>query len=181
MAKVSSLGPVGTKLGTFIINDQLEIKNEYYNLAQYDKALKNSIDIGLTWLRKHIPVINLTKYNNLLLSVEEQYLKGKYTESLNQRIIELSYDILSKLNDMTTPPVLRKYPETKIKVKPENHLGAPDLDKISLSDVNIEKYVMVETYPGNFVLCLYVKHNDHWDILPYKYIAEKIENFSINF
>ena len=187
MAKVSSLGPVGTKLGSFIINDQLETKNDYYNVAQYDKFLRNSIEIGLSWLRKHVPTLGTVKYKNLLVSVEEQFIRSKYTESLNQRVIELSYDVLSKINDTSTPTVQRKFSEghknseNKSKIKIDNHLGALSLDKITLIDVDTTKFIMVETQPGNFILCLNVKHNDHWDCIPYKYIAEKIPNFSINF
>ena len=174
------MNPIGTKLGSFIINDQLEVQNAYHTLAQYEKMLKSSINIGLYWLQQNVPILNINKYTNLLTNVEQQFSRTKYTESLNQRIIELSYDVLSKLNSITSQPIFKSHTENKIKPKQDNHLGTPDLDKILLSDVNTEKYIMVETHPGNFVLCFYVKHNDHWDILPYKYISEKIENFSTN-
>ena len=180
MSRISLIAPIGTKLGSFIVNDQLEVQNAYHTLAQYEKLLKSSIDIGLYWLQRNVPILDISKYKNLLTNVEEQFSKNKYTESLNQRIIELSYDVLSKLNSMTSQPIFKKHIDNKIKTKPDNHLGTPDLNKILLADVNTEKYIMVETHPGNFVLCFYVKHNDHWDILPYKYIADKIDNFCLN-
>ena len=173
-------GPVGTKLGTFIMNDQLQIKNEHFPLNRYDGLLINSIETGLEWLRKNVHLLGLQKYDTLLVKVEEQFNKG-YTEGLNQRIIELAYDVLSKINDVGASSLSKKTPEVKPKNKLNNHLGALNLNDISLVDVNVDKYVFVETFPGNYVLCLYVKHNDHFDLLPYDYIAKKIPNFHINF
>ena len=176
------VGPIGTKLGSFIVNDQLEITNNYFTLPQYEKYLNSSIDIGLLWLRKNVPLSNSSKYKYLLQGIENSLTDGKYTEALNQKIIELSYDVLSKINEGTRKIPNRNSPKREIKVKSklDTHLGPETLDKITTQDVDSDKLVLVETYPGNFVLCLYVRHNDHWDILPYKYIAEKIPNFSIN-
>ena len=165
-------GPIGTKLGLFIIDDKLEISNDYYSIAQYDKYLKTSIELGLTWLKKHVPILSSAKYKNLLINIEDQISKYNYTESINQKIIELSYDVLDNINKIAT------HPEKKSSVlQKNNHLGPENLDKISIEDIDPEMHVLVETHLGNFVLFLYVKHNDHWDILPYKYIIEKIPNF----
>src|SRR5205823_1786295 len=95
-------GPSGTKLGSFIINDQLEIKNEYCTVVQYDIHLKNSIDIGLVWLRKNISHLNDPKYESVLTSIESHFIKKGYTDALNQRILELSHDVLTKMNQIIT-------------------------------------------------------------------------------
>ena len=170
-------GPVGTRLGTFITNNQLDIESKHFPLNQYDKLLVNSINLGLEWLRKNINILNIQKYNNLLTVIERLYTEG-CTDSLNQKIIELAYDVLSKVNDLNINPA-RNTPEIKPKTKLNNHLGAPNLNDISVIDILTDTYVMVQTFPGNFVLCLYVKHNDHYDILPYEYIIKKVPKFSI--
>lgn len=207
-----NLGPIGSKLGTFIINSNLEIKDEYVALHQYDKYLKDSINTGLEWISNNVGALSGDKYLNLFERIKNNINKDGYTDTINQNIIELSYDILSKLNNPKTEEapgyfalggnslkgsgsgrnslknsnsgnflkksnssMKKSNPSTKNKM--DAHLGTDNLDKLSITDVDLTRSLMVQVDIGRFVMFLYVRHLDHWDILPYEYIYEKIENF----
>lgn len=197
-------GPVGTKLGTFIIDDELTIENKYISLSLYNKSLIDSINKGLQWMEKKIyNDIQDVKY--IKLYQKFKYLIGTYgyTNELNQSIIEASHDILSKLN-IVKASIFKsntnmndnsgkiidgrnnnKVPNTNDKIKDvyepkhstvkKNHLGPNDLNNITDADVDFSKGLMVQTLPGKYQLFLYVRHNDHWDILPYECICDKIK------
>jgi len=192
-SKIKTHGPIGTKLGTFIVDDNLTIENKYISLSSYNKLLIDSINMGLKWIETKVKDemvdTKYVKYYNKFLNSIENY---GYTNEVNQNIIEVAHDMLSKFNPVK---ILSQKPSHIIKtdnIKPDidlkshqpdknstvknNHLGPQNLDNITDIDVDFSKGLMVQTMPGRYQLFLYVRHNDHWDILPYEHIAEKIKS-----
>lgn len=215
-------GPVGTKLGTFIVDENLTIENNYVALPLYDKYLIDSITIGLAWIGKKIKENAVdAKYLRLYQKFCGLLQNVGYTDELNQSVIEVAHDLSSKINSVTVknplnvstglynsppspsmtlggPPGLpgphgphgpggnssprgppkinhrEALPVKDFKFRP-NHLGPTDLDSITDKDIDFSRALMVHTISGKYELFIYVRHNDHWDLLPYEYISRKLD------
>lgn len=186
-------GPIGTKLGTFIVDDKLTIENSYVALQLYDKLLIDSITIGLKWIGKKLDENLLdNKYKRLYQKFTSLIETNGYTDELNQSIIEIAHDISSKINSVASKQLVNSATGSprnnqkmftgnqvsssikEFKFKP-NHLGPDDLNNITDKDIDFSRGLMVQSLPGKYDLFLYVRHNDHFDLLPYEYITEKIK------
>ena len=180
--KYGNHGAIGTKLGTFIINDNLVIVNKHVPIPVYSKYLSESINIGIKWLHKQIEDSTVeSKYSLLLDKFISLIDQGNYTDDLNQNIIEVVCNLLNKLNKLKLPDSIRSSQEIKRspEVKRERrvgHLGPQELSQINEKDVDFSRALMVQTSTGKYELFFYVRHNDHNDILPYEYIADKVKN-----
>jgi hypothetical protein len=164
-------GPIGTKLGTFIVNENLEIINKHIPLSLYDKYLIDSINLGISWFHKRLTE---HKVDEKFFRHYDKFVKlinnSAYSDELNQGIIEATYDLNSKLNHIETPVIQH------IEKKRVHHLGPDSLNNITEKDIDLTRGLMVQTTPGKYELFLYVRHLDHYDTLPYEYISEKIRN-----
>ncbi len=161
------VGPIGTKLGTFIINEALETENKHVPISSYDKYLIDSITLGIKWLYKTISENAVDeKFHRYYEKFNRAIQDGKYSDELNQDVIETSYDLNSRINRI----IVQRQDKKKI-----GHLGPEDLNKITEKDVDFTRGLMVQTVAGKFELFLYVHHSDHYDVLPYEYIAERVK------
>src|SRR5437773_1416968 len=101
--KIIDPGAIGTKLGTFIIDDNVKVSHEHVSLHQYDKFLIDSINFGLKWLSKKSQEGKLdTRDLATIQKLQNDFKENNYTDNLNQRIIEVCYNIRSKLNKIIT-------------------------------------------------------------------------------
>jgi len=178
--KYATIGPIGTKLGTFLINDDLETANKYVSIAQYDKYLIESITIGMKWLTSKIEENGIDKKFLILYNrFQKQINDGDITDQLNQNIIEICYNLSSKLNKIERSS-LTSSKEIKSKINihavpKSNHLGPMQLSDITEKDIDLSRGLMTQSGVGKYDLYLYVKHQDHYDILPYEYIIDKVK------
>lgn len=171
----SNHGPIGTKLGTFIIDSSLAVQNVRVSIQRYNQLLVDSINFGLKWISQKLLENKVDeRFSQTLENLYSMLRKNGYDDSLNQSVIETVHKLSDKLNmlklNMYIPPV-KEIKEIKQK---EIHLGPADLDKITFKDVNFTKGIMVQVSSGKYELFLPVRHDDHWDILPYEYIQNKI-------
>ena len=172
--KSPNFGAIGTKLGTFIVNDELEIKNIHVSQFKYNEYLINSINTGIGWLLKVLQekkiddkgISTIKKLHNLVI-------EGNFNERLNHSIIETCYNIDDKL---TTIVNKNSYPNFSHNNRKNHHLGPHNLSQITEHDIEFNRGLMVETLPGKYTLYFYVKHQDHLDLVPYEYIIDKIKD-----
>ena len=172
--KYNNSGPIGTKLGTFIVDENLETVNKYVPILLYDKYLIESINFGVKWLFTKIE--GHTGIGDKYTRYRDKFIKlindDKYSDDLNQQVIEITHDLSSKLNRIKAPELARS---DKGASKNNNHLGPSNLDDILENDVDFTRGLMVQTVPGRYELFLYVRHSDHYDILPYEFIVERLK------
>jgi len=178
-----SHGPIGTKLGTFIIDDNLQIANIHVPINLYNKYLTESINIGIKWLHKKIEDSSIDQrypslFNKFITLIEN----NGFTDDINQNIIEMVCSLSNKLNKKTpTIDNIRSSQEIKPpsdykKEKHIHHLGPHNLSDLTEQDIDFTRGIMVQMSTGKYELFFYVRHDDHNDILPYEYIFDKIKN-----
>lgn len=170
-------GAIGTKLGTFIIDDNLTISSEYVPINHYSSRLFDSINMGIKWMEKAINNTTDNKYNKLLDKFNKFIKDGQCTDELNQSIIDVSHDLLykidqNKVNDMKISQEIKNIK----KGRNSPILGPDKISDITEKDIDLSRGLMVQTSSGKYELYLYVRHRDHNDILPYDYIIDKVKS-----
>ena len=180
--KLTKHGPIGTKLGTFIIDDNLTTKHMHVALSVYPNFLIESITFGLNWMRENIKDLpDDNKYARLYGKFMNSLDTSNYTDNLNQNIIETAYALSVYLNNMHSQRSHQELLTNSLRdsqnIRDGNqkkHVGPSDLENITEKDVDFSRVILVMITPGKYQLFLKVRHDEHWDILPYDFIIEKI-------
>lgn len=173
-------GPIGTKLGTFIVDENLQVLSKHVPINMYNEYLVQSINSGFKWLYKISETRSLDqRYTKSLEKFRDSIEHGYYTDSLNQEIIDTTHNLLSKI-DNSSPIELRLSQEIKNLKGPRKGkniapMGPHNVEDMTDKDVDLTRALIVQTSTGKYELHLYVRHNDHYDILPYDYIIEKVK------
>jgi len=165
--QIRSNNNCGPKTAQFLLDDKLTLIKKEVHTQDYDRMIRKSILIALEWLEIHVlsNPANAFKLQKLLK-------KGiRFTNETNQYLINLCYQ-WKKIIDT------KKIENQQIHI----HHGTLDLEDIKYEDINFTKLYMVETAPGIYTPFYPVRHQDHWDYLPYSYISQKInlKDFGIN-
>ena len=153
---------------TYIINDKLELKTEQVPLSKRDEYITKSIDIGVLWLT--VNVLNnpnkFKTYEAKINHLQEKIINNKvYTLDYNRIIINTTYYWLKIINTVE---------EQTLKMNKE-------LDVISKTygtdlNINPNEYIMVEISPGIYHNFVKVRHDDHYDYLPYNQVSKILCN-----